>query len=157
MDNKNPSLSGIKVLVVDDNEDTLALTKLMLDLCGAEVTASSTAADGLEQVRMQRLDIIISDISMPYMDGYQFIRAVRNLPADKAKHTPALAFTASNAPEYRARSFDAGFQAHLSKPVSLEVLVETIVGMINLPVASLVETRFPPPSFSSFLISFSWR
>jgi CheY-like chemotaxis protein len=48
MDNKNPSLSGIKVLVVDDNEDTLALTKLMLNLCGTEVTVSSTAADGLE-------------------------------------------------------------------------------------------------------------
>ncbi|HJT51386.1 MAG TPA: response regulator [Nitrosospira sp.] len=133
MDNKNPSLSGIKVLVVDDNEDTLALTELMLSLCGAEVTASPTAADGLEQVRMQRLDIIISDISMPYIDGYQFIRAVRDLPTDKGKHTPALAFTAFNAPEYRARSFDAGFQAHLSKPASLEVLVETITGMINLP------------------------
>ena len=65
MDNENPSLSGIKVLVVDDNEDTLALTKLMLGLCGAEVIASPTAAEGLEQVRMQRLDIIISDISMP--------------------------------------------------------------------------------------------
>ena len=106
----------------------------MLDLCGTEVTVSSTAADALEQVRMQRLDIIISDVSIPYMDGYQFIRAVRNLPGDKGKHTPALAFTALDAPEYRARSFDAGFQAHLSKPVSLEVLVETIAGMINLPV-----------------------
>ena len=133
MDNKNPSLSGIKVLVVDDNEDTLALTKLMLGLCGAEVIASPTAAEGLEQVRMQRLDIIISDISMPQMDGYQFIRAVRNLPVDKGKHIPALAFTAFNGPEYRSKGFDTGFQAHLSKPVSLEVLVETIAGMISLP------------------------
>ena len=123
MDNKNPSLSGIKVLVVDDNEDTLALTKLMLSLCGAEVIASPTAPEGLEQVQMQRLDIIVSDVSMPYMDGYQFIRAVRNLPDDKGKDIPALAFTAFNR---------AGFQAHLSKPVSLQVLVEAIAGIINM-------------------------
>ncbi|SFU78100.1 response regulator [Nitrosospira multiformis] len=132
MDNKNPSLSGIKVLVVDDNEDTLALTQLMLGLCGAEVIASPTAAEGLEQVQMQRLDIIVSDISMPCMDGYQFIRAVRDLPIDKGKHTPALALTAFNGPEYSARALHAGFQAHLSKPASLEVLVETIVDMISL-------------------------
>jgi CheY-like chemotaxis protein len=132
MDNKNPSLSGIKILVVDDDEDTLALTELMLGLCCADVITSPTAADGLEQVRMQRLDIIISDISMPHMDGYQFIEAVRNLPADKGKHIPALAFTALNRPEDRARAFDAGFQSHLSKPVSFEVLVETIVGMTTL-------------------------
>ncbi|SEO19535.1 Response regulator receiver domain-containing protein [Nitrosospira multiformis] len=133
MDNKNPALSGIKVLVVDDNEDTLALTTLMLSLCGAQVIASPTAAQGLEQVQMQRLDIIISDISMPRMDGYQFIRAVRDLPIDKGKQTPALALTAFNSPEYRSKAFDAGFQAHLSKPASLEVLVETIAGMISLP------------------------
>jgi CheY-like chemotaxis protein len=133
MDNKNPSLSGIKVLVVDDNEDALALTKLMLGLCGAEVIASPTAAQGLEQLQMQRLDVIVSDISMPHMDGYQFIQAVRNLPADKGKHTPALAFTAFHGPEYRARAFDAGFQAHLSKPILLEVLVEAIAGIINRP------------------------
>jgi CheY-like chemotaxis protein len=105
----------------------------MLGLCGAEVITSPTAAEGLEQVRMQRLDIIISDISMPQMDGYQFIRAVRNLPVDKGKHILALAFTAFNGPEYRSKGFDAGFQAHLSKPVSLEVLVETIAGIINMP------------------------
>ncbi|SEO52582.1 Response regulator receiver domain-containing protein [Nitrosospira multiformis] len=133
MDNKNPSLCGIKVLVVDDNEDTLALTKLMLGLCGAEVIASPTAAEGLEQVQMQRLDIIVSDVSMPYMDGYQFIRAVRNLPAHKGRDIPALAFTAFHGPEYSARAFDAGFQAHLSKPAPLEMLVETVAGMISLP------------------------
>lgn len=133
MDNKNPSLSGIKVLVVDDNEDTLALTKFMLGLCGAEVIASPTAAEGLEQVRMKRLDIIVSEVSMPQMDGYQFIQAVRNLPVEKGKHTPALAFTAFNGPEYRSKAFDAGFQPHLSKPVSLQVLVEAIAGIINMP------------------------
>lgn len=131
MDRKNLSLSGLKVLVVDDEEDVLVLTKLMLALYGAEVITSPTATEGLEQVQMQRLDFIISDISMPLMDGYQFIQAVRNLPDYKGKHMPALALTAFSRPEDRVRAINAGFQAHLSKPVSLEVLIETIVSIIN--------------------------
>jgi CheY-like chemotaxis protein len=59
---------------------------------------------------MQRLDIILSDISLPYMNGYQVIRAVRNPSADKGKPTPALAFTALNVPEYRAKRI---FPSHL--------------------------------------------
>lgn len=85
MDNKNLSLSGLKVLVVDDEEDALALTQLMLELCDAEVITSPTAAEGLEQVQMQRPNVIISDIRMPHMDGYQFIQAVRKLPLHKGK------------------------------------------------------------------------
>src|SRR5689334_1277718 len=99
MDTKPLSLSGIKVLVVDDEEDILALTKLMLDLFEAEVITSPTAAEGLEQVQVQRPDIIISDISMPEMDGYQFIHSVRSLPPDKGGHTPALALTAFDSPQ----------------------------------------------------------
>jgi CheY-like chemotaxis protein len=110
----------------------------MLGLCGADVIASPTAAQGLEQVRMQALDIIISDVSMPQMDGYQFIRAVRSLPAHKGKYIPAVALTALNRAEDRERTISAGFQAHLSKPVSLQVLVETVAGMINLPPNCLI-------------------
>lgn len=131
MDNRNPSLSGIKALVIDDDEDALTLTGLMLSLCGAQVIAFPTAAQGLEQLRMQIPDIIVSDISMPGMDGYQFIEAVRNFPPHQGRHTPAIALTALVRPQDRARAFSAGFQAHLSKPVKLEVLVETITGMIN--------------------------
>lgn len=133
MDNKTPSLSGVKVLVVDDEEDVLALTKVMLELFGAEVITSPTAAEGLEQVQMQRPDVIISDISMPHMDGYQFIRSVRNLSPDKGQHTPALAMTAFDSRQDKARAFNAGFQAHLSKPVSYRVLIEIIAHIINLP------------------------
>lgn len=133
MDNKTLSLSGLKVLVVDDEEDVLVLTKLMLALYGAEVITSPTATEGLEQVQKQRPDFIISDISMPQMDGYQFIQSVRKLSGDKSKHTPALALTALSRHEDRVRAINAGFQAHLSKPVSLKVLIETIVSIINRP------------------------
>src|SRR3954454_14197231 len=103
MDNR--SLSGLKVLVVDDEEDALTLTKLMLGLFGAEVITSLTGAGGLEQVQIQRPDVIVSDITMPHMDGYQFIQAVRNLPAHKGKHTPAIALTALARREDQARAF----------------------------------------------------
>ena len=126
MNNKNPSLSGRKVLVVDDEEEILVITRLM-ELHGAEVITSLTAAEGLEQVQTQRLDLIISDISMPHMDGYQFIQAVRNLPAHKGKDTPALALTAFSRSQDRIRALNAGFQAYLSKPVSLQVLIQTIL------------------------------
>jgi CheY-like chemotaxis protein len=127
MNNKKLPLSGRKVLVVDDEEEILVVIRLMLELHGAEVITSLTAAEGLEQVQTQRLDLIISDISMPQMDGYQFIQAVRNLPADKGKDTPALALTAFSRSQDRERALNAGFQAHLSKPVSLEVLIHTIL------------------------------
>ncbi|ABB75331.1 Response regulator receiver domain-containing protein [Nitrosospira multiformis ATCC 25196] len=136
MGNMNPSLSGHKVLVVDDEEEILVITRLMLELHGAEVITSLTAAKGLEQVQIQRLDLIISDISMPHMDGYQFIQAVRNLPARKGKNTPALALTAFSRSQDRERALNAGFQAHLSKPVSLQVLIETVTRVTNLPTHS---------------------
>jgi CheY-like chemotaxis protein len=129
MDNKNLSLSGLKVLVVDDEEDALALTQLMLELCDAEVITSPTAAEGLEQVQMQRPNVIISDIRMPHMDGYQFIQAVRKLPLHKGKCTPAVAFTTFTRAQDQARAFDVGFQGYLSKLVSFDVLIETIMAL----------------------------
>ncbi|PTQ76598.1 response regulator receiver domain-containing protein [Nitrosospira multiformis] len=141
MDNINSSLSGDKVLVVDDEEDILVITRLMLELHGAEVITSLTAVEALEQVRMRTPDIIISDISMPHMDGYQFIQAVRNLPAHKGKDTPALALTAFSRSEDRERALNAGFQAHLSKPVSLQVLIETVAYITNLPTHSALWER----------------
>jgi CheY-like chemotaxis protein len=133
MDNKTLSLSGLKVLVVDDEEDVLTLTRMILSLFGVEVITSPTAAQGLEQVQRHRPDAIISDIGMPHMDGYQFIQAVRNLPTHSGRDTPAMAVTAFNRPQDRARAFNAGFQAHLSKPFSFEALIEAIAGITNLP------------------------
>jgi CheY-like chemotaxis protein len=133
MGNNIPSLSGLKILVVDDEEDVLTLTRQILGLFGAEVITSPTAAQGLEQVQMQRPDAIISDISMAHMDGYEFIQAVWNLAPHNGRDTPAMAVTAFDRPQDLARAFNAGFQAHLSKPVSLNMLIETLADITNLP------------------------
>lgn len=130
MNNKLP-LSGVRVLLVDDEEDALTITRLMLELHGAEVVAAPAAGEGLEKVQTYTPDIIISDISMPQMDGYQFIRAVRNLPAHKGRNTPALALSAFNRPRDRASALDAGFLAYLSKPVLLQELIAEIMTTIN--------------------------
>ena len=124
-------LSGVKVLVIDDEPDALTITELMLALYQAEVIASPTAINGLEQVQRRRPDVIISDLSMPRMDGYQFIEAVRNLPMEQGKNTPAVALSAFNRVEDRVRAINAGFQRYLCKPVALMDLIETVASMAS--------------------------
>jgi CheY-like chemotaxis protein len=131
MISKDSTLSGVKVLVVDDEPAALEITRLMLTLCHARVFAVASAAQGLEQIRISRLDVIISDISMPKMDGYQFIREVRNLPEHIGGKTPAVALTAFNRAEDHAKAIDAGFQRHLHKPVELDALVKAIASLAS--------------------------
>lgn len=130
-DSNNSTLSGVKILVVDDEPDGLEVMKLVLTFYQSEVIASPTAVEGLEQVQVHRPDIIVSDIGMPVMDGYQFIRAVRNLSAHNGKHTPAIALTAFHRMKDQSRANNAGFQRHLSKPVELRVLINTIATVID--------------------------
>ncbi|MEO9062178.1 MAG: response regulator [Nitrosospira sp.] len=126
MHHKDSTLSGIKILVVDDDPDVLAALTLILRHYDAEVIPAAKPQEGLEQVKRHRPDVIISDIGMPHMDGYQFIRAVRKLPPQDGGHTPAIAVTAFDRPEDRIRVSEAGFQGHLSKPVDLYELITTI-------------------------------
>jgi CheY-like chemotaxis protein len=129
MSSNASALSGLKVLIVDDAPDILAVTKLILTNYLAQVITATTGAEGLKQVQAHKPDVIVSDIGMPQMDGYQFIREVRNLPADNGGRTPAIALTAFTRREDRAKAFAAGFQKHLSKPVDLHALIETIASI----------------------------
>lgn len=133
MDNKL-LLSGVRVLLVDDEEDALTVTRLMLELYGAVVATAPAAVEGLEKVLTHAPDVIVSDISMPQMDGYQFIRAVRSLPAHRGRDTPAVALSALSCS--REDILDAGFLICLSKPVLLQ---ELITGVI-----SAVDSAIPP-------------
>ncbi|MEO8991702.1 MAG: response regulator [Nitrosospira sp.] len=122
-------LEGLRVLIVDDEPDILEVTKLILIEYKAKVIAVSSAAEGLSQVQRHRLDVILSDIGMPHMDGYQFIQEVRRLPDHQGGQTPAVALTAFDRPKDRARALEAGFQKHLSKPVDMQVLVNTLLSV----------------------------
>jgi CheY-like chemotaxis protein len=94
--------------------------------CEAEVVSAASAAEGLEILKSQRPDVVISDIGMPGKDGYQLIREIRNLPASLGGKIPAIALTAFASSEDRTKAMIAGFQMHLSKPVEPHELVATI-------------------------------
>ncbi|MDQ3232720.1 MAG: response regulator [Pseudobdellovibrionaceae bacterium] len=123
------ALSGVKILIIDDEPDVLEIIKLILAHYQAEVIATSSAMEGLEHVQSYRPDVIVSDIGMPQMDGYQFIRKVRDLPQHNGGQTPAVALTAFSRPEDQIKALEAGFQRHLSKPVDLQRLIDTIASV----------------------------
>jgi CheY-like chemotaxis protein len=119
-------LAGLKVLVVDDEADTLELIKVLLGQCGAMVTTAGSAAEALKALELLRPDVIISDIGMPTEDGFEFIRKVRQLPPEKGGKVPAVALTAYARAEDRMRVLRSGYQMHVSKPVELAELVAVV-------------------------------
>jgi signal transduction histidine kinase/ActR/RegA family two-component response regulator len=119
-----PSLSRLRVLVVDDDADARELLATILESHGAVVLPAADARQALEKLRVERPDVLMSDIGMPGIDGYELIRRVRALPPEQGGATPALALTAFARSEDRTRALLAGYQLHLSKPVqSAEVIV----------------------------------
>jgi signal transduction histidine kinase len=118
-----PSLAGLRVLVVDDEPDARDLLAVVLQQCGALVTKADSAGAALEALNAQPFDVLISDIEMPGVDGYELIRQLRGIEAGGEKFTPAMALTAHARAKDRARVLAAGFQMHVSKPVSAAELV----------------------------------
>jgi CheY-like chemotaxis protein len=116
-------LDGLKVLVVDDERDTRELLKVWLGECGAEVVAAGSAAEALEAISASVPDLLISDIGMPDVDGYDLMRRVRLLPDDSGGRVPAIALTAYARAEDRMQALRAGYQMHMPKPVELAELV----------------------------------
>jgi PAS domain S-box-containing protein len=120
------SLTGIKVLVVDDEADARELIEHVLAQYKARVLTAANAKEALDLLRSQRPDIIVSDIGMPEKDGYRFIQEVRGLPADQGGKTPAIALTAYARSEDRTRAMLAGFQTHIAKPIEPQELIATV-------------------------------
>ncbi len=119
------SLQGLKLLVIDDEPDALSFLERVLAMCGAEVRTGGSAAAALAAIDDFRPDVLISDISMPDVDGYSLIYELR-----QTKHNlPAIALTAFARTEDRTRSLRAGFSAHISKPVEPAELVATVAAV----------------------------
>jgi PAS domain S-box-containing protein len=119
-------LTGIRVLVVDDASDARALITRVLVQCGADVVAAATATEGFERVREFQPHVVVSDIGMPDVDGYQFIRNVRTLGPEEGGNVPAIALTAFARSEDRMKAMLAGYQMHLTKPIMSRELVVTV-------------------------------
>jgi CheY-like chemotaxis protein len=126
-----PQLSGVDVLVVEDEADARELIRTMLEQLGAGVVTAASAREGLAALDHGRLDVLLSDIEMPGMDGYSFMRAVRERPVDRGGQIPAAALTAYARPEDRDAALRAGFQLHVAKPVQpaeLAAVVSSLAG-----------------------------
>jgi signal transduction histidine kinase/ActR/RegA family two-component response regulator len=119
------ALRGLRVLVVDDQPDARALLESVLGGVGADVLVCASGREALDAMAREPVDVLIADIGMPEMDGYELIRQVRALP-NTARLVPAVALTAFGAVEERDRALNAGFHAHVVKPVSPDQLVAIV-------------------------------
>lgn len=131
-------MDGVRVLVVDDDREGLALAEAILAGAGASVRTCASAASALDLLRQWRPDVLVSDIEMPGEDGYSLIRNVRALAADEGAATPAIALTAYGRAQDRRRSLAAGYNMHVPKPVDpgeLTAIIASVVGRPDSPQA----------------------
>lgn len=124
----NPSLAGVSVLVLDDEEETRQMLADMLEHHGAKVALHSSGAEALESLGREKFDVLLSDLGMEEMDGVSFIRQVRALGIQ----TPAIALSAYTGVEHQQNALQAGFQLHLDKPVETLYLVAAIADLAEL-------------------------
>jgi signal transduction histidine kinase len=127
------SLSGLRVIAVDDDADSLALVTFILEQAGAEVTAVTSAVEALNALRQVKPDLLVSDLGMPDRDGFSLIRQIRALPAERGGRIPAIALTAYAKEEDRRQALLSGFQTHIPKPVSPEELVAVVANLAAKP------------------------
>ena len=123
------NLAGLKVLVVDDEPDARELIRRVLVECQAEVITAPDAVTALSAVTSERPDVIVSDIGMPHVDGFELLRRIRALGPRQGGAVPAIALTAFARSEDRTRVLHAGFLVHVSKPVEPSELVATVAAV----------------------------
>jgi PAS domain S-box-containing protein len=119
-------IDGVDVLVVDDQRDSRELVAHVLVEAGARVRSCGSAHEALDLFRAQPPTVLLADIAMPLMDGYELITAIRAFPPERGGQVPAVAITAFAHAEGRRRSQMAGFQIHMAKPIDREQLVAAV-------------------------------
>jgi CheY-like chemotaxis protein len=125
------ALDGLRVLVVDDHADARAAITAVLAECGADVIPVASASAALETLREARPDVMVSDISMPEMDGRGLIHRIRELATSEGGAIPAVALTAYFSPTDRTRTLLAGYQLYLAKPFDPTELVGLIARLVG--------------------------
>jgi signal transduction histidine kinase/ActR/RegA family two-component response regulator len=124
-------LAGIKVLVVDDEPDARDLIKSVLLDCRAEVWTAGSVVEALALLNEKVPDVLVSDIGMPELDGFELLRRVRAFEAQRGGRIPAIALTAFARSEDRTRALRAGFLVHIAKPIEPSELVATIASILG--------------------------
>jgi signal transduction histidine kinase len=119
------ALGGVRVLLVEDDDDSRGLMSAMLKKAGAETTTAASVTDALTALGAATFDVLVSDIAMPFQSGYDLIRLARA----GGHRLPALAVTASSMPDDRARVLASGFNAHLGKPLDMTSFTHAIAAL----------------------------
>ena len=133
------ALDGMSVLVVDDSEDTTEMVRHLLEIGGASVCSATSGFEALRLAREKEFDVVLSDISMPEMDGFEFLNRLRQIPGKE--DLPAVALTGFGRPEDIQRASDEGFYAHLTKPFDIQRL--------SMLLQKVVRARARPQSLAS--------
>jgi PAS domain S-box-containing protein len=124
-----PNMSGLRILLVDDETDTLDLINVELAQHGAQVTGVTTAQEALALLQENDFDVLISDIGMPTMDGFELIQEVRKQEGDRDLRLPAVALTAYARVQDRMRAILAGYSTHIAKPVEANELITVVASL----------------------------
>jgi PAS domain S-box-containing protein len=127
-----PELEGLKILVVDDEPDTCEMLRVTFEQCGSKVRTTTSAAGALALVEEWHPGVLVADISMPEMDGYELIRRVRERGAKNGGGIPAVALTAMARVEDRLQALNAGYQMHVPKPVEIAELRAVVASLVSV-------------------------
>ena len=126
-----PSLDGVRVLAVDDNEDALEVLEAVLVEAGATVRVAHSGADALTAWERERPDVLLCDLAMPDLSGYQVLAEIRRRDAASGRLIPAIAVTAQATDEHITRSLRAGFAHHVAKPFEATEVVRVIAHTVR--------------------------
>ena len=129
----NYPLADLRILLVDDEKDARDVVEFILKQAGAKIITAQSATEALQAFSQSKIDLIVSDIGMPLVNGYMLIEQIRAMPAEQGSQVPAIALTAYAGESDRQQAIAAGFQQHISKPVESEELIKAIVNLIKFP------------------------
>jgi CheY-like chemotaxis protein len=121
-------LTGWDIVVIDDEDDSLTVAQLILDEYGANTHIATNGQEGLALVRRVRPKFVISDLSMPVLDGWGFINKMKTDPA--LKDIPAIALTAHAMVGDRERAIAVGFHNYMTKPLTVETFIQDLVSLL---------------------------
>jgi CheY-like chemotaxis protein len=125
------NLAGVRVLAIDDEEDALGLLRAVLEAAGAEVTTLGSAMDALQRIPELAPDVLVVDLGMPQMDGFEFIGRVRSSEQVAVRDIPAAALTAFARSDDRTKALQSGFEMHLAKPIDPGELVASVATLVR--------------------------
>lgn len=130
-DREQNQLRGCVILLVDDHRDTLEAIRLYLEFRRAKVFSATAGKQGLDLVAQHHPRVIISDLSMPQMDGYELLENLRQLAPEEGGDAPVIALTGLSDAEERRKALEAGFARFITKPVNPEQLVDEICDVLQ--------------------------